>query len=197
MNEKNIAGKINYLKTLPLEVKKRQEKSFEASDYECFALVGKEKKDIETYIRVIYKKAISCFGRAFAVIWFYDNGISKEVFLEQFDTLTLKFQSNECLIYELYNYEDIEKILVLWGEFDILDILFPINIGEYTREINDGFYCNYNKYRKDYLSWVKNMGLVISDSGDGEEVQVVYRKDFRNELNDSLCIIDEGNYENI
>ena len=59
MNEKNLAGKINYLKTLPLEVKKRQEKSFEASDYECFALVGKEKKDIETYIRVIYKKAIS------------------------------------------------------------------------------------------------------------------------------------------
>ena len=41
------------------------------------------------------------------------------------------------------------------------------------------------------------MGLVISDSVDGEEVQVVYRKDFRNELNDSLCIIDEGNYENI
>ena len=109
MNEKNIAGKINYLKTLPLEVKKRQEKSFEASDYGCFALVGKEKKDIETYIRVIYKKAISCFGRAFAVIWFYDNGISKEVYLEQFDTLTLKFQSNECLIYELYNYEDIPR----------------------------------------------------------------------------------------
>ena len=53
MNEKKHCWKINYLKTLPLEVKKRQEKSFEASDYECFALVGKEKKDIETYIRFI------------------------------------------------------------------------------------------------------------------------------------------------
>lgn len=162
----------NMRNSRPLEIGRFQKKKWEKSGYDCFAIVDDKenvKKIVETYARILLKRQSSMF----AVLWFFDLGMSIKVYSNLFSDNELIEGQEDLLIYEIQKENELNSFLRIWGEIDHLEFVFPKERESFLKNISKREYFNFNWYRRNFLKRVLNSVAIISDSGDGNEAQFV------------------------
>ncbi|MCI7304487.1 MAG: hypothetical protein SOR93_19120 [Clostridiales Family XIII bacterium] len=159
---------------IPLEIKRKKDlKKWIQIGYKCIALINKNSEEIKGKIISQGEKLLQISEKAYAIIWFFDDGMSQQHYAQLLNNATLILRRNDCLIYEITQISQISSLSTYWGEADSLDIVFPKPASEYRVLCEGVFYKNYNLYRKDFITRVLNAEAIIQDSGDGNEVQLI------------------------
>lgn len=130
------------------------------------------RRDLKTDIEICMRESPD----AYMMIWFYDLGISQDYYRELFNGFDLVSIKEDQLIYRLYQNDDMALITGMWGECDILDIIFFDDEQTGTSYIDNASKGSYNDYRKDFFKRISEAQVVISDSGDGDEFQMIISK---------------------
>ena len=169
MTKKNI--------TKPIEITERFRKRWEESGYKCIAEVSENRDIIKQDIILCVEACFKECSIAYMVIWFYDFGISQSYYKEHFKTFRQVYISSDCMIYRIYPSDDLNTITSVWGECDILDIIFFRDEQDRQSFIRNILGRSYNDYRKNFFKRVSASQVIISDSGDGNEFQIISSED--------------------
>ena len=86
------------------------------------------------------------------------------------------------MIYRIYPGDDLNIITSVWGECDILDIIFFRDEQDSQPFLGDLLGRSYKEYRKDFFKRVSASQVIISDSGDGNEFQMIFSGDLYEKL---------------
>ena len=169
--------------TEPLEIKARTRSRWKDSDRECIVEINDDKDslrcDLKTDIEICMRES----PHAYMMIWFYDLGISQGYYRELFNGFDLVSIKEDYLIYRLYQNDDMALITGIWGECDILDIIFFDDEQTGKSYIDNASKGSYNDYRKDFFKRISEAQAVINDSGDGDEFQIIVSKSLLNSCN--------------
>ena len=174
MTKKNIAK--------PIEITERIRKRWEESGYKCITEVSENEDIIKQDIILCVKACFKECPVAYIVIWFYDLGISQSYYNEHFRTFRQVYISRDCVIYRIYPGDDLNIITSVWGECDILDIIFFRDEQDSQPFLGDLLGRSYKEYRKDFFKRVSASQVIISDSGDGDEFQMIFSEDLYEKL---------------
>lgn len=176
--------------TMPLELRRKKlQNQWRTMDYECIALVDDNSKTIKKIIFDLLKCIVNKNNIAYVVIWFFDFGTSQEYYLELFRNIKLIKNNRDLLIYKIEDVMDFEKILTCWGDFDVLDVVFPKDMYMNERIFCTELYDNYKDYRKGFVKRASISKLIISDSGDGNEAQIVYSNKAENHIKQNILMM--------
>ena len=159
--------------TEPLEIKARTRRILKGSDRECIVEINKDKDslrcDLKTDIEICMRESPT----AYMVIWFYDFGISQGYYRDLFNGFDLVSIKEDQLIYRLYQNDDMVLITGIWGECDILDIIFFDDEQTGKSYIDNVSKGSCSDYRRDFFKRISEAQVIISDSGDGDEFQMI------------------------
>jgi hypothetical protein len=165
----------------PLElqgIRKENRDLWHQIPYQCLVMIERDIEPIRDTVRKYAEALFDLTGIAYAVVWVFGSGIEKD-FLEHCKDMNIVFCQGECVIFKLENNTSIERIVDEWGWHDVLDIVFE-NCGEADNNTKgeDGFlvrngHKNFRRYHKDFINRVLHSCAIISDSGDGEELQMI------------------------
>lgn len=173
---------MKIFETKPLELRKKDIKLWEQTGDVCIAVLDDEKSIIKetvlSYSIELYRK----LGNAFIVIWSFSDIDSQSIYSDYFKLLPLVFKNETCLVYSLEKESEFQRIVEHWGEYDSLDILFTKDREKYMDTFDIDIYKNYNRYDNAFITRTKNFDAIISDSGDGEEFQLILSKNIREKI---------------
>jgi len=158
---------------VPLYLRRKQKKIWKELNYKCIAVVDNSIDNIKKEVIFHVEKLFNSFSEAFVVIWFFDSGTALPYYSDVLKILTLVSKNDNYLLYKINKMLDIEKIASNWGEYDSLDIIFTKDINDLIDVFPTDFYKSYNSYRKDFMKIIENSDAILSDSGDGEEFQLI------------------------
>lgn len=177
---------MSIYETTPLEINKRTKNKWNSLNYSCYALLDSENCNMKHKLRGLMDAILNKYKFAYAIIWFFDCGLSKWYYAQAFSKMTLLESKGDVLCYRIESIAEFDQILSYWGEFDVLDIIIFQKSEEHEKFLYDTLLSNYKCYRKKFINRVIESKFILSDSGDGEEVQIVCKMEYSDFVKNTL-----------
>ena len=120
---------------IPLEIKRKKDlKKWIQIGYKCIVLINKNSEEIKGKIISQAEKLLQISEKAYAIIWFFDDGMSQQHYAQLLNNATLILRRNDCLIYEITQISQSLPCQHI-GAKQIVWILFSLNL-----LVNTGFF---------------------------------------------------------
>lgn len=178
--------------TEPLEITARTRRRWMDTGRECIVEINEDEDSLRNDLKTDIEICMREYCTAYMMIWFYDLGISQNYYKDRFNGFALVDSREDYLIYQLYLGDNMTMITDIWGECDILDIIFFDDEQVGKSYIDSILKESYSNYRKDFFKRISEAQAVISDSGDGNEYQLIASKSFLNEYKTRMtCMMTE------
>ena len=163
----------------------KKEKRWGNLDYELIVLLSENADVIINDILRITKCMMLKSKRIYVILWFFTD-CAEKYYLNYFKNLDLIYNKNGCLVYDVKVFSDMDAISKSLGEwqFDNLDIIIVDETSDANNSVGYESYVyeNIKKYYKNFLTWVQKADIVISDSGDAREVELIVSKKYYDQV---------------
>lgn len=184
---------------IPLTIRKNEKDLWCNSDLEAIAIIENNVGDLKETLRLLLLTMLKSTEFAISITWASDiitmNKIN-DIFTDS--KLYKKFEPkgdfivrSGAIITQITTSQDIMNLIEHWGTLDTIQIIFT---PKDSREDILSIVCseNYIYNRRNFKiidTVMKNSIIIINDSGDGEEFELIFHKKDRliiNELIDRL-----------